>query len=150
MLLKIDLNIFLFFSTKSKRVSPGFCGAPAVITIISALRASLKSAPLTQPVCTKQSPSPISITSPCSFLSLISIKRISEEIFFIAEAYAAVEPTAPAPIIAIFGVIICRQYTKNSPCLASFISFILSFHLHTHLLSRTSNNFHCCFYIVCI
>ena len=32
----ISLKILVFFSTKSKRVSPGLCGNPAVITTICA------------------------------------------------------------------------------------------------------------------
>ncbi|CAC7092448.1 Uncharacterised protein [Staphylococcus aureus] len=32
----IDLNIFKFLDTKSKRVSPGFCAAPAQMTTRSA------------------------------------------------------------------------------------------------------------------
>ncbi len=99
----ISLNMSAFFLTRSSRVSPGFCASPAVTTTMSAfLHSSYESPNVIFDSGTNWSPCSRSSASPRAFSLRASISVISLAVPFIRHAYAAVEPTNPAPTIAIF------------------------------------------------
>ena len=75
----ISLTTFMFLSTKSRRVSPGFCGRPPAITITSASAHCSYPPEVTLIGGTKAPPWLRSIASPSAFSAKKSINPSSSQ-----------------------------------------------------------------------
>ncbi len=94
-------KIAAFLVTRSRRVSPGFCAAPAAITVTAAPRHSSTGPDQTRAVRANGTACIRSIASPSARRSLASERTISDARPERSSANANVDPTAPVPTTAI-------------------------------------------------